>query len=553
MVAAAGGGAAVGRAYKPRKRYEGPDDDDGEGAPAPSFARRSKSEKREYKFSWLARKLRQEEARQLYTNAKVQWFIAFLIMGNFFTNIVEKQIDPSGTIYAPEWLVIENIWNSIFVVELAWNMFAHWGCSTWKGHFLSSGWNLFDFLVVSVSVPSMLGIDLGPGLSQLRMLRAFRVFRLFKRIKSLNKIIVSLANAVPGLVNAAIVQFLVMCIYAILAVDLFKDYAETGEYVNINEETVPLLTARGMTYGYEYYGNFFRSLFTLFQVLTGESWSEAVARPVIMAQGVWPYVGGIYFVSYIIICGIILVNVAVAVLLEKMVDIPNKEDEDEDDPGIKLAELPEHAATILSVLDTDGDGVLSSKELSHAAELLQREALLKKSPGDDPQAQAAEMARQLKEATEKGFSQTISSTQGDIAALREESKAARAMESERHRTQERKEQELQRQMLMLVEGMSAMRETMAQQAALQAARPKRKPPPGHTGGRRVIANGSAGSANAAQGDSSSINGCGANGGDDGAGGTRTPVSAATMQEEDRVQDGVRTVSKQAPERVQQRL
>ena len=59
----------------------------------------------------------------------------------------------------------------------------------------------------------MTGADLGV-FSQLRMLRAFRVFRLFKRIKSLNKIITSLGHAVPGIVNAAIVQFLVMCIYA---------------------------------------------------------------------------------------------------------------------------------------------------------------------------------------------------------------------------------------------------------------------------------------------------------------------------------------------------
>ena len=60
--------------------------------------------------------------------------------------------------------------------------------------------------------PSLLGIDLG-SFSQMRMLRAFRVFRLFKRIKSLNKIIVSLTNAVhKHLANAAIVQILVMCI-----------------------------------------------------------------------------------------------------------------------------------------------------------------------------------------------------------------------------------------------------------------------------------------------------------------------------------------------------
>lgn len=232
---------------------------------------------REYRFSWVARVCRQEHLRRAYRNSKVQWGIAFLIMGNFTTNIVEKQIDPTGLIHEATWKIVENVWNSIFVVELAWNMSAHWAMTTWSWresappykekvtHFLCSSWNIFDFVVVGVSVPSLLGIDLG-SFSQLRMLRAFRVFRLFKRIKSLNRIITSLANAVPGLINAAIVQFLVMCIYAILAVDLFRDFGRDGEYVNIDNETVPLLTSRGMTYGNEYYGNFFRSLYTLFQV-----------------------------------------------------------------------------------------------------------------------------------------------------------------------------------------------------------------------------------------------------------------------------------------------
>ena len=65
------------------------------------------------------------------------------------------------------------------------------------------------------------------------MIRAFRVFRLFKRIKSLNKIIVSLGKAVPGVLNAFFVVFLVMCIYAILGVDFFLDFGKE-EYLDAN-------------------------------------------------------------------------------------------------------------------------------------------------------------------------------------------------------------------------------------------------------------------------------------------------------------------------------
>ena len=262
-----------------------------------------------------------ERARELYQSRYTQLFIAMLIMGNFITNVVEKQIDPWNELYPEYWLQIEFVWNSIFIVELLWNAFGSFHLTSCASdHFLRSGWNIFDVCVVAVSVPSMLGIVLPGPMSQLRMLRAFRVFRLFKRVKALNKIFVSLGRAVPGIINAGCVMLLVMCIYAILAVDLFGRFAVDGGYINAEGRNVTLRTTRGMSYGDEYYGNFARSIYTLFQVLTGESWSEAIARPIVFSEGPMALAGAGFYISFILICGIVLINVAVAVLLEKMVD-----------------------------------------------------------------------------------------------------------------------------------------------------------------------------------------------------------------------------------------
>ena len=125
-------------------------------------------------------------------------------MGNFFTNIIEKQIDPFNEEGMDDtWYAVELTWNIIFVIELVWNMYGSWYWSIhMEGHFLRSGWNLFDFFVVGVSIPSMSGEELQPPLNNLRIFRAFRVFRLFKRIESLRKILESLGRAVPGMVNA---------------------------------------------------------------------------------------------------------------------------------------------------------------------------------------------------------------------------------------------------------------------------------------------------------------------------------------------------------------
>lgn len=184
-----------------------------------NFSEQLKIPRHKQKLRAISEVMKQDKVRKAYKNHTIQWSIASLIAGNFISNCIEKQIDPWGLHYSDTWEVIEFVWNVIFVLELVWNMYGSWYISEWHGHFLSSGWNLFDLLVVGISVPAMLAfIGIGGGVSggfgMLRMLRAFRILRLFRRIESLNKIIVSLAKALPGLLNAGLVMLLVMCICA---------------------------------------------------------------------------------------------------------------------------------------------------------------------------------------------------------------------------------------------------------------------------------------------------------------------------------------------------
>merc|ERR1712007_422626 len=125
--------------------------------------------------------------------------------------------------------------------------------------------------------------------------------------------------------NAFIVMLVFYCIYAILAVELFRDFGDGGVYFTYDSRTgsnatVDAHSSRGYVLGIEYYGDFMRALYTLFQVMTGESWSEAVVRPLVF--GLYKNdaaVVGIFFVSFIILTQIVLINVVVAVLLENFV------------------------------------------------------------------------------------------------------------------------------------------------------------------------------------------------------------------------------------------
>eukprot|EP00854_Cymbomonas_tetramitiformis_P021669 gene21669-26063_t len=224
----------------------------------------------------------QYQARMMYDSPTVQIGVALAIFVNFMVNAAEAQ-DMSGKA-VDVWYGFELFFTAIFTVELIFNMYAFFWTPFW-----SSTWNVFDFVVVVISLISLV-LDGLPGISTLRLMRAFRVFRLFKRMASLRKILVALEAAVPGCSNAFLILILVSSIYSILGVEFFSDISP------------------------EFFKNFLTALFTMFQIMTGDSWGE-IARPIIDE---FPH-AAIFFVTYILIANIVLVNVIIAALLEEMV------------------------------------------------------------------------------------------------------------------------------------------------------------------------------------------------------------------------------------------
>jgi hypothetical protein len=222
------------------------------------------------------------EARHLYESHLVTYGVAVTIVLNFLIIIVQNDIDP----YQPElrrhqdfWKAVDSTCNVIFLFELLLNLYANF----WRP-FVSGPWNYLDAAVVIVGVLSLAEVELGP-LASLKMLRALRIVRLFKRIESLNWLITSLVAAIPGVLNAFAVMTIFMAVFAILAVDLFRDFGQNGFYsttqmhgpgvaswLNATVDSryhattrVESITARGFHHGQEYFGCFSRSTYTLFQ------------------------------------------------------------------------------------------------------------------------------------------------------------------------------------------------------------------------------------------------------------------------------------------------
>jgi len=149
--------------------------------------------------------------------------------------------------------------------------------------FWKSGWNIFDLLVVLSALISL------HTLSALRLLRAFRAVRLFKRLSTLRKLLDCIVNSFTSVTTAFSILLLLTGIYAIIGVGFWKElYSEE-------------------------FGDFFSATLSLLQITTFDSWCSGIARKVIFSGGL---VGTVYFVSYIFISSTIMMNIAIALLME---------------------------------------------------------------------------------------------------------------------------------------------------------------------------------------------------------------------------------------------
>jgi len=157
-----------------------------------------------------------------------------------------------------------------------------------KKDFFKSGWNIFDSAIVLIS---LIPIPNNSSFLLLRLLRVFRVLRIISVIPELKKIIEALLGSIKRVFYVGLLLFIILYIYASIGSILFNSDAP------------------------ERWGDVGVSMITLFQVLTLSSW-EQVMLPL---QGVYWW-AWIYFFSFIIICGITMLNLLIAILVDVVIN-----------------------------------------------------------------------------------------------------------------------------------------------------------------------------------------------------------------------------------------
>lgn len=190
--------------------------------------------------------------------------------------------------------ILDYICLGIFIIEILLKLVAY------GGKFFTDAWNWFDVIVVVCSVFS--------GLAFLKVLRVFRIFRVFRTLKALKglkalrlvsrldklrMIIGAIGKSIPGISWTAVLLLLIYYIFGIIGVTLFG-------------EVFP-----------DWFGTLGKSIYTLFQVMTLESWSMGISRPVMEVFG-WAW---IYFVPFVLISSFVVMNVVVGIVVNSISEV----------------------------------------------------------------------------------------------------------------------------------------------------------------------------------------------------------------------------------------
>ena len=217
-----------------------------------------------------------------------QWIesprVGNFILAVIIINAITLGLDTSKTITAsigPLITLVDNICLTIFVIELVAKLIAY------GPKFFKSGWNVFDFIIVGIALAP--GAD---GLSVLRALRILRVLRVISVAPSLRRVVEGFVTALPGMGSVFLLMAMIFYIGAVMATKLFS-------------ESFP-----------DWFGDLGRSAYSLFQIMTLESWSMGIVRPVMQE---YPYAWA-FFVPFIMVTTFAVVNLLVGLIVNSMQD-----------------------------------------------------------------------------------------------------------------------------------------------------------------------------------------------------------------------------------------
>jgi len=220
----------------------------------------------------------QKRIGEFVEGQKAQFFIMALIVVNAITLGLETV--PSISQAYGNWLhVFDQAVLTVFVLEiLAKLLYRNW-------RFFLDGWNVFDFIIVGIAL-----IPASGALAVLRSLRILRALRLLSVVPSMRRVVLALLTAIPGIGSVGLLILLIFYVGAVISTKVFgPDFSE-------------------------WFGTIGASMYTLFQIMTLESWSMGIVRPVLeLFPMAWTF-----FIPFILITSFTVLNLFIGIIVDAM-------------------------------------------------------------------------------------------------------------------------------------------------------------------------------------------------------------------------------------------
>jgi voltage-gated sodium channel len=216
--------------------------------------------------------------RNFYENKKTEYVIAGLVILNAITLGLETS-ERAVALAGPLLMLADKLLLGIFTVELIGRMVAY------RSAFFRDGWRIFDFFIILIA-----WLPAGGALSVLRALRILRILRLISLLPSLRRVVGAMVTALPGMGSVLMLLTLVFYVASVIATKMYG-------------EAFP-----------QWFGSIGESAYTLFQIMTLESWSMGIVRPVMEA---FPY-AWIFFVLFILFSSFMVINLLIGIIVGAM-------------------------------------------------------------------------------------------------------------------------------------------------------------------------------------------------------------------------------------------
>ncbi len=219
-----------------------------------------------------------EKLRQIITSRRWEAAIITLIVINAITLGMETSASVNA-IAGSLLYTVDKVILGLFVIEILLRIYVH------RERFFIDPWSIFDFTIVAIALMPNTG-----ALSVMRALRILRVLRLISIIPSLRRVIGGLVAALPGMGSIVLLMTLIFYVFSVMATKLY-----------------------GATFP-QWFGTIAASAYTLFQIMTLESWSMGIVRPVMEVHpNAW-----MFFMPFILSTAFTVLNLFIGIIVSAM-------------------------------------------------------------------------------------------------------------------------------------------------------------------------------------------------------------------------------------------